>query len=165
MKRLVLVRHAKAVHWGYEDDFNRDLTDRGESDASRVSYLLETLGIKPDLIISSPASRALQTAVIFSGQLDFPQKDLVINHELYHGLTTGELLDLIHALPVEVNCAFLFGHNPSFEYYAHGLCKSFNGEMPTSSAVVIDFNAMLWNEITARSGVLFGQFNPKEIPV
>jgi phosphohistidine phosphatase len=165
MKRLVLVRHAKAVQWGYNDDFNRELTERGERDASRVSNHLVTLGIIPDLIISSPASRALQTAVIFAGQLHFPQKDLINKHELYYGLTTGELMDFIHTMPEETTCVFLFGHNPSFEYYARNLCRSFNGDMPTSSAVVIDFNVNLWKEVTSRSGLLFGRFNPKEIPV
>lgn len=165
MKRLVLVRHAKAVHWGYDDDFNRELTGRGESDASRVSHHLETLGIIPDRIISSPASRALQTAVIFTGNLHFPQKDIIKKQELYHGLTTGELMDLIQSMPEETTCVFLFGHNPSFEFYARGLCNAFYGEMPTSSAVVIDFKVDLWKEVTARSGQLFGQFNPKEIPV
>jgi phosphohistidine phosphatase len=165
MKRLVLVRHAKSVHWGYEDDFNRELTERGKSDASRVSNHMGKLGIIPDRIISSPASRAWQTAEIFAGQLHFPPEDLLKNHELYHGLTTGELMDLIHAFPEEVTCVFLFGHNPTFEYYARGLCKSFDGDMPTSSAAVIDFHVNRWKEVTSRSGLLFGHFNPKEIPV
>ena len=165
MKRLVLVRHAKAVHWGYDDDFNRELTERGERDASRVSNHLGTIGITPNLIISSPASRALQTAVIFAGQLNIPQIDIIQKQELYHGLTTGELMDLIHAYPEEAACVFIFGHNPSFEYYARNLCRTFNGDMPTSSAVVIDFNVNLWKEVTIRAGLLFGQFNPKEIPV
>lgn len=164
MKRLVLVRHAKAVQWGYEDDFNRELTKRGESDASRVSNHLGKSGIYPDLIISSPASRAWQTAVIFAGNLNFPLANLVKNHELYHGLTTGELIDLIHTLQEGVNRVFLFGHNPAFEYYARFLCRSFQGDMPTSSSVVIDFQVNRWEEVTARSGDLFGQFNPKEIP-
>jgi phosphohistidine phosphatase len=165
MKRLVLIRHAKAVHWGYDDDFNRELTERGENDASRVGNRLGTLGLVPDIIISSPASRAFQTAVIFAGQLNFQQNKIEKKHELYHGLTTGELIDLVHSMPEETNCLFIFGHNPAFEYFAHGLCRSFNGVMPTSSAVVIDFKVNLWSEVTARSGHLFGQFNPKEIPV
>jgi phosphohistidine phosphatase len=164
MKRLLLVRHAKAVQWGYDDDFNRELTEKGESDAARVGNYLATLRIFPDKIISSPASRAFQTAVIFAGQLNFLQNKIEEKQELYHGLSTGELIDFIHSMPAETSCLFLFGHNPSFEYYAHSLCRSFNGNMPTSSAVVIDFKTDLWTEVTARSGYLFGQFNPKEIP-
>ena len=114
---------------------------------------------------SAGTSRAWQTAVIFAGQLQFPPEEIINKHELYHGLTTGELMDLIHAYPEEAACVFIFGHNPSFEYYARNLCRTFNGDMPTSSAVVIDFNVNLWKEVTIRSGLLFGQFNPKEIPV
>lgn len=49
MKRLVLVRHAKAVHWGYQDDFNRELSKRGERDAAKVSSHLREEGSFPTL--------------------------------------------------------------------------------------------------------------------
>jgi phosphohistidine phosphatase len=165
MKRLVLVRHAKAVHWGYEDDFNRELTGRGETDARKMGKFLKKTGICPDLIITSPASRAFQTAGLFSEELNYPADSLQKKPELYHGLTTGELVDFIHTFPAETNCVFLFGHNPSFEYYAHGLCRSFDGDMPTASAVVIDFEADTWPKVTTRSGRLFARVCPKELPV
>ena len=85
MKRLVLVRHAKAVQWGYEDDFNRDLTERGVSDAGKVSAFLKEKGIRPDLIITSPAARALQTAMIFAGTFNYPEEKVVEEEEMFHG--------------------------------------------------------------------------------
>jgi phosphohistidine phosphatase len=160
---LVLVRHAKAVHWGYDDDFNRELTERGENDARRMGKFLKKAGIVPGLIIASPALRALQTATLFAGELDYPEESLLRKTELYHGLTTGELIDYIHTFPAPTGCVFLFGHNPSFEYYARALCRSFDGEMPTASAVVIDFSVDDWEEVTARSGKLFSRFSPKEL--
>jgi phosphohistidine phosphatase len=165
MKRLVLVRHARAVQWGYDADFNRELTERGKSDAAKVAHHLGTSGIIPDIVISSPASRAYQTAVIFAGELQFDPDKIVIKHELYEGLTTGELIELIHDMPEESNCLFLFGHNPAFGFYAQTLTLTFNGELPTSSAVVVDFDTDLWKKVTARSGLFFAQFNPKEISV
>lgn len=164
MKRLVLVRHAKAVHWGYDDDFNRELTGRGETDARKMGEFLKKSGITPGLIISSPALRAFQTACLFSEGLNYPAESVQKKPELYHGFTTGELVGFIHTFPAETNSVFLFGHNPSFEYYAHGLCRSFDGDMPTAAAVVIDFEADNWTEVTTRSGKLFLHVSPKELP-
>ena len=60
MKRVVIVRHAKSVPYGYEDDFNRNLTERGEMDATKISLELLQRGIKADIVLSSPAKRALE---------------------------------------------------------------------------------------------------------
>ena len=63
MKRVIIVRHAKSVPYGYDDDFNRDLKyPRGFSDAAKVSGEFRKQQVFPDLIISSPAKRALKTA-------------------------------------------------------------------------------------------------------
>lgn len=64
MKQIVIVRHAKAVPYGYEDDFNRDLTERGINDATKISSELKQRGINADIMVSSPAKRALKTAHI-----------------------------------------------------------------------------------------------------
>lgn len=163
MKRVVLVRHAKAVQYGYEDDFNRDLTGRGRDDADMVSNHLKSQGIVPDLIVASPANRAWQTAEIFAGNFGISVKETKAKGELYHGITTGELTGFLQTLSGNINTVFLFGHNPSFEFYAHGLCADFYREMPTSSAVVIDFDVQDWKEVAARSGKFFSQVNPKSL--
>ena len=51
MKQIVIVRHAKAVPYGYEDDFNRDLTERGVNDATKISAELKQRGIKTDVFL------------------------------------------------------------------------------------------------------------------
>jgi phosphohistidine phosphatase len=163
MKRLVLVRHAKAVQWGYENDFSRDLTDRGKRDAKAVSNRLFSLGVIPGMIISSPANRARQTSEIFADCFKLSDNLIQKKDDLYEGITTGELIEWIHSFPEETDCVFLFGHNPSFEYYARGLCSSYNQEMPTSAAAVIDFDINDWDNLTARSGKLFTLVNPKSL--
>ncbi len=163
MKRLVLVRHAKAVQWGYEDDFNRDLTDRGVSDAGKVSAFLKEKGIRPDLIITSPAARALQTAMIFAGTFNYPEEKVVEEEEMFHGFTTGGFLDYLGDIPDGIETVFFFGHNPSIAYYAINLCRNFTHEVPTCSSIVIDFPVNSWKETESRSGTLFLQVNPKAL--
>lgn len=152
MKRLIIVRHAKAVPYGYDDDFSRDLTERGVNDAERIGKELKIIGVTPDSVISSPANRALQTARIFAETLGFDKKKIVEIENIYYGLTTSEFLNLIKELPETANTAFFFGHNPSFEYFVHNLLEQFNADMPTCSTVAIDFNVDTWKKVGSRSG-------------
>lgn len=152
MKRVVIVRHAKAVPYGYDDDFNRDLRDRGKNDAKLVSDELKKQEIKPDAMISSPAKRALKTARIFAGQLGFKEKNIREVPEIYDGLTTSEFVDLINELPDDLETVFFFGHNPGFHYFTANLLKQYNEDMPTCATVGIDFDVESWKEVKARTG-------------
>lgn len=161
MKRVVIIRHGKAVPYGYDDDFSRDLRDRGKSDAKKISIELNNQGIFPDLIISSPAKRALKTAHIFAENLYFKKGKIIEKQNIYDGLTTSEFLDTIQKLPREVETVFFFGHNPGFYYFVNNLLEEFRGDMPTCSTVGIDFEVDLWNKTEARTGKLAFHLIPK----
>ena len=161
MKRVVIVRHGKSVPYGYDDDFNRDLRERGKNDAKLVSKELKKQGISPDEMISSPAKRAIKTARIFAENLDFEKRNIMEIEDIYDGLTTSEFLGLIKNLPNKSETAFFFGHNPGFYYFASNLLESFYGDMPTTSTVGIDFEVDSWNEVEARNGKLAFHLVPK----
>ena len=152
MKRVIIVRHAKAVPYGYDDDFTRDLTERGVSDAQRIGKELKKKEITPDAMIASPANRALQTAIIFAENLDFDKNKIVEIEDIYHGLTTSEFVKLIQQLPDDAKTAFFFGHNPSFHYFVNNLLEHFHSDMPTCSTVAIDFNVETWEKVEAHTG-------------
>jgi len=160
MKRVIIVRHAKAVPYGYDDDFTRDLTDRGVNDAQRIGKELKKMGITPDTVISSPANRALQTAFIFAENMDFDKNQIIEIEDIYHGLTTSEFLEVIKGLPENAQTAFFFGHNPAFQYFVNNLLERFNDDMPTCSTVAIDFNVDTWKKVESRSGKKAFQFIP-----
>jgi len=161
MKRVVIVRHAKSVPYGYEDDFNRDLRTRGENDANLVSQVLKRQGVIPDVMISSPAKRALKRARIYAENLGFKRDDIVQMEDIYDGLTTSEFLGLIHNLPEDKSIAFFFGHNPGFYYFVSNLLTEFYGDMPTCSTVGIDFKVDFWSDVESRSGEKAFQLIPK----
>lgn len=163
MKRVVLVRHAKAVAYGYEDDFNRDLRDSGVIDAKRVSNELKAREVYPDKIISSSALRALKTARIFAETYGYEERNIRKNKEIYEGLTTGEFLDIIKTLPHEAKTVFLFGHNPDFLHFAQNLTTKYTHEMPTCATVVIDFDVDKWEKIEPRTGLLSFFLVPKQL--
>lgn len=152
MKRVVIVRHAKAVPYGYEDDFNRDLRDRGKNDAKLVSDELKKMEIKPDVLISSPAKRALKTARIFAENLGFKKKRIIELKEIYDGLTTSEFLEVINELSDDLETVFFFGHNPGFHYFTANLLENYNEDMPTCATVGIDFDVENWKAVKARTG-------------
>lgn len=161
MKRVVLVRHAKAVPYGYDDDFNRNLTDRGENDAALVSGELTKKGISPDLFISSPAKRALETARIFAENLAYEKNQIVEIKEIYGGLTTSEFVELIQSLPDDTDTVFFFGHNPGFHFFTGNLLKQYNQDMPTCATIGINFNVNHWKNIEARTGEMAFRIVPK----
>jgi len=161
MKRVVIVRHAKAVPYGYEDDFNRDLTDRGKNDAALVSSELKNKGIEPGLFVSSPAKRAIKTARIFAGNLEYARNRIIENEKIYDGLTTSEFVELIHSLPDDAQTVFFFGHNPGFHFFVNNLLKKMVSELPTCATIGIDFDTASWKKVEARTGDLAFRITPK----
>lgn len=161
MKRVVLVRHAKSVPYGYEDDFNRPLSDRGKKDAAKISAELLRRGIQADAIISSPARRALKTARIFADTLSVDKNRIVEVEDIYDGMTTSEFIALIHQTNPEAETVFFFGHNPDFHYFVANLLRYFDGDMPTCSTVVIEYDVTHWTDIEARMGEKLFQLVPR----
>ncbi len=162
MKRVVIVRHAKSVPYGYDDDFNRGLKERGFNDAKLIANKLEEKKVFPNLIISSPAKRALLTAKIYAENLSYPESKILLKDDLYDGITTQEFVEMLNNLPNDVNSVFIFGHNPIVFYLSSNLVKFFNGDMPTSSTVGIDFDIENWNEVEARKGQLAFHLVPRD---
>ena len=163
MKRVVIVRHAKSDPFGYDDDFNRDLTDRGISDAEKISLRLKELGVFPEMVIASPATRTMHTASIYSQNLGIPADSIHQEQVLYEGLTTHHFIELLHELPNEVQTVFVFGHNPTVHSLVYNLVNGFLSDMPTCATVVMDFEVEKWKDVSARAGQVAFQFTPKSV--
>ncbi len=65
MKTLYILRHAKST-WTDANlsDFERPLNERGVKTAPFMGELMAKKNFQPDLILSSPAQRAKQTALL-----------------------------------------------------------------------------------------------------
>ena len=157
MKRLILIRHAKAEILRYDiTDFQRELKKRGERDAKLISKILKDKKIIPSKIISSSAHRALQTAHIFANTLDYNIEEITIKDFLYEDYTTHEFIQMLQKMDnhSQNDTIMIFGHNPSIEYLAFNLLSKFYGEVPTCCAIGIDFDVEQWKNIEARQGKL-----------
>jgi len=146
MKTLYLVRHAKS---SWDDpalaDKERPLDARGKRDAPKVGKRLAKAGAKPDLILSSPAQRALTTARIIARELDYKRKKIVVDDRLY-AAEADVVLDVIQRLGKDAECVMLFGHNPELTELAHRLWSKIT-RMPTCAVAEFTFDVNSWSRI------------------
>jgi phosphohistidine phosphatase len=164
MKRLVLCRHAKTetIHLGITDE-ERELVPRGRTDAELVSKELVAHGFKPDLMVSSNALRARQTAAIVAQCVGFPEENIRYEQFIYDGYTTADFLDFLASIADDVNDLWIVGHNPDIAMAAMRLAPGDFSHYPTSAVSVITFNVDSWRDITVKSGVVEYYVYPKEL--
>jgi phosphohistidine phosphatase len=148
MKTLFLVRHAKSSR---DDpslpDRDRPLDDRGRQDARRMGKRLAKRDVKPDLLLSSPALRALTTAQLIAEEVGYERMDIVVDDRLYAS-NSDDLLAVVCGLDKKLNRVMLFGHNPEFTVLAHRLSSEII-DMPTSAVVELSFDTKTWSDIGA----------------
>ncbi len=146
MKTLFLIRHAKS---SWDDpalpDKDRPLNARGQRAAPKMGKRLAERDVRPDLIVSSPAMRALTTAEIIAKKLDYKLKDIVLDDRLYGG-NADNLLDVIHELGDKLHRVMLFGHNPALTELAHRFSSEIT-LMPTCAVAQFVFDAKSWSFI------------------
>jgi len=151
IKTLVIIRHGKST-WDYGgvSDFDRPLKEIGIFNTQAVAQKLKEKGVVPELMISSPAIRALHTATIVGRELYYPMEKIVIEPVIY-GESENELLNLIKNTNDQCNSLFIFGHNPLFSELPNKFLKQQIDNLPTSGAVVLQFDISSWNEISRKT--------------
>jgi len=108
--KLYLIRHAKAEDPGPEGDLARRLTERGREEARRVGEALKRLGMRPALIVASPALRAQETARIVASVLE-PAGTVEVEETLAPGATVDVVLGAARSRAGRGDLA-LVGHQP-----------------------------------------------------
>ena len=139
MKRLYLIRHAKSS-WSEPglDDFHRPLNNRGKNDGVTMAKRLAAAGIRPDLVVASPAVRAKQTARLMAEGTGYEPDAIQYDKNLYLGSLSYHC-SLLPALFQEVEELFLVGHNQTISELAEYLCGQTLGNVPTSGIVAIEY--------------------------
>jgi len=162
MKKLYIIRHAKS---SWEDhmlaDHDRPLSNRGKKDLPRIANILKEKKVKPDLIITSSARRAIKTAEIFSSTLSYPSEKIEINSEIFEA-TTQSLINLINKLNDKYETVLIFGHNPGFTILANLLGDKLIDNMPTCSVAELELNIESWKDVEVHCGKLVGFEYPRK---
>jgi len=155
MQSLTLFRHAKTERESDTGrDFDRRLNERGRKDAARMGREIRKLGLKFDLLLSSPASRAVETAEL----ADLPAQ----YDERIYDASMRQLLDLVRNSDASVASLLMVGHNPGFEQLASMLVGA-PVIMPTGSLAEIELAVDGWAEVERGSGTLVRFIKPKEL--
>lgn len=145
MKTLTIVRHAKSS-WKNTSlsDRDRPLSRRGENDAPDMARRIAAAGIRPSLIVSSPAKRAWTTAKIIARELGYPREFLQREDDLYLA-SVNTLLDVLVAQDARFNNIMLFGHNPGLTDFANYLVPGLTNNLPTCGVVSASFEQEDWS--------------------
>lgn len=155
MKKIIFVRHAKAVEPSAEiTDSERSLKAKGLSDAHKTAKKLLVFNIRPDLILTSPAFRALETAIVFADELNFSKKKIHLSESLYFDYTTNDFVEMIQKQSNRHNTILVCAHNPKISEIVAGFAAEFHDQLPTCGVAVIDFSIKKWKKINVREGKL-----------
>ena len=158
MKKLLLIRHAKAVHDLNYDDFERPLKLSGIKDAELMAVRLKANQLIPQQLVASPALRTRSTADIFAAFLSLPGP--LLDTRIYEaGPIT--LLEVINEFNNQYDFIALVGHNPTMEQIVSYLCNV-RVEFPTCAIALLEFELDDWAEISAQTGNLSWFSEPKE---
>ena len=160
MKRLILVRHAKSnLNQPLVSDHNRILSESGRMDAKLIGQYLYNNNYFPSHIISSTATRTLETAKIIIKEIGF--KNNIEKQSIIYGASVLEILNLIHNIDNKWNTVMLVGHNPTITQLINNITNIKIDYLPTCGSAVIDFNSN-WKEIK-KNGELIDFIYPKKI--
>lgn len=163
-KMLTIVRHGEAMPKDVGlDDFERSLVRKGEKECASVSDAVRVQAAPFDLLLSSPADRALETAHIFADTWQYPVQKIKIVPEFYFKQDMQTFLAVIKTINSEYGSVAIFGHNPSFSSLASYLLPDFTEDMPKGSAIGISFDITEWNRIKRGSGTLRFFITPRKV--
>ena len=163
MKTLYITRHAKSS-WDYEDlaDHDRPLNKRGRKAAPKMGRFLKEQGHMPDLILTSPAVRALTTATLLAKELGYEQERIQVAEEIY-GAGKMDLLRLVQQTPNSVSSLLLVGHNNALTDFGNYLSPKNVANIPTAGIMALTFETENWQTAgPERCSFLFFEF-PKNL--
>ncbi len=161
MKKLIFVRHAKSS-WKDSSlgDLDRPLKSRGEKDIALQADVLGEIQMKPEVIISSHALRAVQTAKGFAAHLDLSTELLEQKERLYHAFYY-DVLDIIKDFDDAFDVVMIIGHNPTATNFANKFSKDYIANVPTCGMVVLEAKVDTWSEFSRYSTDLVHYSYPK----
>jgi len=161
MKTLYLIRHAKSG-WSKPNisDFEREISSKGKKDINTIGSYLSLTGIKPQLILSSCALRAQQTADLLATKISYRGKKHYLK-ELY--LTGSEdIKEIISIQDDNIDSMFIIGHNPQLHELANSLITEHISKFPSLGIIAIDFKIGSWNDIETKKGSIDFFIFPKQ---
>lgn len=146
MKNLILIRHGKSSWDAPLHDKDRPLARRGIQDTHHVANHAISFLPKKNIIWSSTAKRASETAIIFAQNLSWPIESIQFKDELYT-FDVNILLHIIKLCSDDYENVIIFGHNAAITEFVNKFGDVFIDNVPTTGFVSIAFNTNNWSSI------------------
>ena len=168
MRRLLLVRHAKAERSPPGGrDHDRVLTERGRSDATKLGVFLARHGFVPDRTMVSTSARTRETWALLASA--FARPPAVEFDERLYDATPQAILQTIKATGTEAATLLVIGHNPGLQELAAMLVATgdvdarerLGEDFPTAALAAISFAADDWSAAHPHGGRLEHFVTPK----
>ncbi|MGQ3685539.1 MAG: SixA phosphatase family protein [Candidatus Loosdrechtia sp.] len=164
MLRLILLRHGKSS-WDDPrlDDFDRPLAPRGIRNVPEMGRRLARRGYSPDLIVSSPAARAIATARAVARELGYREDRIVEVDELYLA-GPDVILETIREAPAAARLQVLVGHNPGLTEFANQIDGVRLDNLPTAAMLCAEFDGAEWRDFDPERARFCWFDTPKKPP-
>ncbi|MEY3369243.1 MAG: hypothetical protein RI973_2398 [Bacteroidota bacterium] len=150
MKTLCLIRHAKSS-WDHPEleDIHRPLNDRGLHDAPFMANMLKARGLQPDAIVSSPAVRAMATALFFKTVLEVKDSNVLVRDAIYEAMP-ATILHLVRNFSDDFSTVLLFGHNPTLNSVVNMFSEEYISNLPTCGIFLIQAEIGSWADFNQK---------------
>lgn len=148
-RTLILVRHGDALPQSIgETDFDRKLSPKGVADVAHLGQRLRLRKIVPGAIVSSPARRTRETALLLAGEIGLQPSSILLEDGLYQS-HIDSFADFLAGLPVVDDCEtlLLVAHNPGISHFAYDLLPGcINHSMVPAAAIEFSGSGETWND-------------------
>lgn len=162
MKTIYVVRHAKSSWKEQVPDDQRPLLEKGKKRTKKIIDFLHDRNVHVDLIMSSHAVRALETAKILAHALKYPKEEVKVDDRLYFSDGQG-IFNHLFGLPPMVESVMIVGHNPALTDFVNLFLEERIDNLPTSGVVSISFDTDTWEDIPLAKGTVNFMAFPKEM--
>jgi phosphohistidine phosphatase len=148
MKTIYIVRHAKSS-WDFPhlSDHERPLLEKGKKRTRLINDYLIQNKITVDLMVTSHAVRAYETARIIARAIDYPKEGIRVDRMIYHA-NADRLIDQFYDLSDEFKSIMIIGHNPTLTNFANQYLDKKIEWLPTSGVICINFETDRWEDIS-----------------
>jgi phosphohistidine phosphatase len=164
MKKLIFIRHGKAEdHLPEFSDFERSLTVKGKVISRGMALKLKEKEKDLGVIVTSPAFRAFETALIFNSVYGLLPEKIIIDSNLYFNIDQNSFFNVLKKIREDVDVITLFGHNPSFTELPELFSRESPEILPKSGIICLSFNTKTWSGISPNSGTTEYFLKPKKI--
>ncbi|MFH0866244.1 MAG: histidine phosphatase family protein [Bacteroidota bacterium] len=147
MKTLYIVRHAKSS-WDFPElpDVERPLIEKGINNTKKIIKELNEKKITVDMIVSSHAKRAYETARLMATGINFPVEKIEVSRHVYQ-VDRDDIFNIIFSQNDELDSLMIIGHNPILTQFANLFLNDKIDLLPTSGVISLGFETDKWIEV------------------